>query len=136
MFDGCPEIGNIVGDLDVANRGEGGQKIEALEDKADLGAAHTSAFGIAEFSEVNAVNEDGTARGWSEAAEDIEKSRFPGAGGANNSDELAGINRKAHTAKCGDLEFAGAVGLAKVLGKDDRRGDGIWVRGKRQRGRI
>ena len=110
-----------MGDFDVAHGGERGEKIEALEDEADLGAAHFCAFGVGEFGEVGAVDEDGAGGGVGEAAEDVEEGGFSGAGGADDGDELAGFDGEVDVAKGGDLEFAGAVGLAEVLGEDDGR---------------
>src|SRR5258706_291247 len=79
-----------VGDFDVAHGGEGGEEVEALEDEADLGAAHFGAFGVGEFGEVGAVDEDRAGGGVGEAAEDVEKGGFSGAGRAYDGDELAG----------------------------------------------
>ena len=44
VLEGLAEGGDVVGDLDVAHGGEGGQEVEALEDEADLGAAHLGAL--------------------------------------------------------------------------------------------
>ena len=50
----------------------------------------------------------------------MEEGGFAGAGGADDGDELAGVDGEVDVAKGGDFEFAGAVGLAEVLGDDDR----------------
>ena len=135
LVDGA-EVGDVVGDLDVAHGGERGQQVEALEDEADLGAAHFGAFGIGEFGEVDAVDEDGAGGGAGEAAEDVEERGFAGAGGADDGDELAGGDGEVDVAEGGDLEFAGAVGLAEVLGEDDGRVTRLWIRRGGQRGRM
>ncbi len=75
-FVGRSKVGDVVGDLDVAHGGERGKKIEALEDEADLGAAHFGALGVGEFGEVDAIDEDRAAGGVGEAAEDIEEGGF------------------------------------------------------------
>ncbi len=59
--------------------------------------------------------------GGGEAAEDVEEGGFAGAGGADDGDELAGFDGEADVAEGGDFKFAGAVGLAEVLGEDDGR---------------
>ena len=116
-----------MGDFDVAHGGEGGEKVEALEDEADLGAAHFGALGVGEFGEVGAVDEDRAGGGVGEAAEDVEEGGFSGAGGADDGDELAGGDGEVDVAEGGDLEFAGAVGLAEVPGEDDGW-RAVWVR--------
>ena len=57
-FGGRSQEGDVMGDLDVAHRGEGGKEVEALEDEADFGAAHPGALGVGEFGKVGAVDED------------------------------------------------------------------------------
>src|SRR5216683_2101093 len=116
---GGSEGGDVVGDFDVAHGGEGGEKVEALEDEADLGATHSGAFGVGEFGEVGSVDEDRTGGGVGEAAEDVEEGGFSGAGGADDGYELAGSDGEVDLAEGGDLEFAGAIGLAEILGEDD-----------------
>ena len=53
------EVGDLVSNLDVAHGGEGGEKVEALEDEADLRAAHFGALGVGEAGEVGSVDLDG-----------------------------------------------------------------------------
>src|SRR5258708_18378307 len=86
------QVGDVVRDLDVAHGGEGGQKVEALEDEADLGAAHPGAFAIGEFGEVYAVDEDGAAGGVGGAPGGGEEGRLAGAEGANGGDKLAWVH--------------------------------------------
>ena len=57
-FGGCSEGGDVVGYFYVAHGGERGKKIEALEDEADLGAAHFSALAVGEFGEVSAADKN------------------------------------------------------------------------------
>ena len=66
--------------------------------------------------------------GVGEAAENVEEGRFSGAGGADDGDELARSDGEVDVAEGGDLEFAGAVGFAEVLGEDDWGCGGIGVR--------
>ena len=133
---GCSKRGDVMGDFDVVHRGEGGEKVKALKDEADLRPAHPGALGIGEFGKVSSINENRASRGAGETAKDVEEGGFAGAGGTYDGDELAGNDGKVDVAKGGDFEFTGAVGLAEVLGKDDRRGGGagVWSRG--QRGRM
>ena len=49
----------------------------------------------------------------------MEEGGFAGAGGADDGDEFAGVDREADVSEGGDLEFAGGVGFAQVLGGDD-----------------
>ncbi len=120
---GCSEVGDIVSDLDITHGGEGGKQVEPLKDEADLSAAHPGALGVGELGEVHAVDQDGARSGVGETTEDMEEGRFAGSGGAHNSDELPRHDGEADVAQCGDFEFAGAVGLAEVLGDNDG-GDG------------
>src|SRR5216683_8355498 len=133
---GGSEGGDVVGYFDVAHGGEGGEKVEALEDEADLGAAHFGAFGVGEFGEVGAVDQDRAGGGVGEAAEDVEEGGFSGARGADDGDELAGSDGEVDAAEGGDLEFAGAVGLTEIPGEDDGLGGEVWSRGGGQRGRM
>ena len=133
---GRAESGDVVGDFNVAHGREGGEKVEALEDEADLGAAHSGALGVGEFGEVCAVDEDRAGGGVGEAAEDVEEGGLSGAGGADNGDELAGSDGEVDVAKGGNLEFAGAVGLAQVAGDDDGRRGEVLLRRSGERGRM
>lgn len=58
LFFGRAEVGDIVGDFDVAHGREGRQEVEALEDEADFGAAHFGALGVVEGGEVSAIDAD------------------------------------------------------------------------------
>src|SRR5271168_5109561 len=78
-FGGGAEVGDVVGDLDVAHRGEGGEEVEALEDETDLGAAGAGALSVGEGGEVDAVDENRAGSGSGEPAEDVEESGFAGA---------------------------------------------------------
>lgn len=73
---GCSQIGDVVGDLDVAHGRECWQKIEALEDEADFGTTHFGALGVRKFGEVDAVDQDGAGGGAGETAEDVEEGRL------------------------------------------------------------
>jgi hypothetical protein len=55
---GCTQGGDVVGYFYVAHGRESGKKVEALEDEADLGAAHFGAFAVGEFGEVGAADKD------------------------------------------------------------------------------
>ena len=58
-----------------------------------------------EGGEVDAIDEDGAGGGPGEAAEDVEEGGFAGAGGADDSDELAGSDGEVDLAKGGDFEL-------------------------------
>ena len=111
-FGGGTEVGDVVGDLDVAHCGEGGQEIETLEDEAYLGAAGARSLCVGEGGEVDAVDKDGAGGSSSESAEDVEKCGFAGARRADDGDELTGSNGEVDLAKSRYLELAGAIGLA------------------------
>ena len=123
---GVAEVGDVVGDLDVAHGGEGGKQVEALEDEADAGAAHFGALGVGELGEVGALDGDGAGGSGGEATEDVEEGGLAGAGGAYDGDEFAWLDGEADVTEGGDFEFAGAVGLAEVLGDDDRLH--VWLK--------
>src|SRR5271155_3157675 len=114
------EVGDVVGDLDVAERGERGQQVEALEDEADAGATHFGAVGVGELGEVGAFDGDGSGAGSGEAAENVEEGRLAGAGGSDDGDELARVHGEADVAEGLYFELAGAIGFSDVLGEDDR----------------
>lgn len=135
-FCGCSKRGDVVGDFDVAHGGESGEKVEALEDKADPGATHSSTLSVGEFGEVGAVDQDRAGGSAGETTEDVEEGGFTGPGGTYDGDELAGGDGEVDVAEGGDFEFAGAVGFAEVLGQDDGRGARTWVRRRGQRGRM
>src|SRR5438874_5629763 len=88
-FGGGSEAGDVVGAFDVAHGGEGGEMVETLKDESDFGAAHFRTFGVGEFGEVGAVDQDRAGGGIGEAAQDVEESGFSGAGGADDRDKLA-----------------------------------------------
>jgi hypothetical protein len=126
---GRAELGDVVGDFNVAHRGERWQEVEALEDEADFGATHFGALGVGESGEVHAVDQDGAGGGAGEAAKDVEKGGLAGAGGADDGDELTGRDGEANFVEGGDFEFAGAVGFPEVLGENDGRHYGRTLRG-------
>jgi len=119
VIEGLSGLGDVVGDLDVAHGGEGGEEVEALEDEADAGAAEPGAIGVGEAGELDAADGDGAGGGGGEAAEDVEEGGFAGAGRADDGDELAGLDGEVDVAESGDLELAGAVGFAEVARDDD-----------------
>jgi hypothetical protein len=121
FFHGRAEVGDVVCDFDIAHCGERWEEIESLEDEADFGATHFGAFGVGEFREVDAVDQDRAGGGASETAEDVEEGGLARAGGAYDGDELAGRDREADLAEGGDFEFAGAIGFAEILGENDGR---------------
>jgi hypothetical protein len=125
---GCAEGGDVVGYFYVAHGRESGKKVEALEDEADLGAAHFGAFAVGEFGEVGAADKDRAGGRVGETAEDVEQGGFSGAGGADDGDELAWSDGEVDVAEGGNLEFAGSVGFAQVCGEDDGwdGGVGVW----------
>jgi hypothetical protein len=107
-------------DLDIAQRGERRQQVEALEDKADARTPHPGALGVREPREVGAVDGHGAGGGVGETAEYVKESRLPRTGGANDGDELAGLDRKVDVVQCVYFQLAGAIGFTEVLSEDDR----------------
>ena len=57
-----------------------------------------------------------------ESAEYIEEGGLARAGGADDGDKLAGLDGEVDAAEGGNLELAGTVGLAEILGDDDGHG--------------
>ena len=94
MFIFIAEVGNLVGDLDVAHGAERGEQVEALKDEADLGAAHLGALGVGELREVYAVDADGAAGGLGEAAQDVERVDFPEPEGPTMATNSPGVMAK------------------------------------------
>jgi hypothetical protein len=111
--------GDVVGELDIGLRGDSGKQVEALEDETNLGATQAGALRVGEAGEVLALNDERAGCGGGEAAEDVEEGGFAGAGGADDGDELAGVDGEVDVAQGFDLEFAGAVGFAEMLSGDD-----------------
>jgi hypothetical protein len=71
--------------------------------------------------EVLALDEQRAGGRRGQAAEDIEERGLARARRANDGDELARLDVEGDVAQGFDLELAGAIGLAEVLGRDDGR---------------
>src|SRR5882672_12044634 len=80
---------DLAGNLNIALRGERGQKVEFLEDETDFLFAHFRALRVRELGKIGAINQHATGGGTRESAKNIEQSRFAAAGRANNADKLA-----------------------------------------------
>ena len=111
---------NILSDGDVASGGERGEKIEALENEADLAAAELGALGVSHGGEVVAIDIDFAARGLREAADDVKERGFAAAGRAHDGDGFAGEHVEIDAAKGGDFHFAGVIKLPEILGFEYR----------------
>ena len=112
---------NGVCQFHVAARGERWQKVETLEDEANLLAAFARAFRIREGTEVHTINRDGTASGAREAAEEVEECRFAGARGADDGDKLTAINGEGGVAQSVCFDLSAAIRFSELLGDDDGR---------------
>ncbi len=124
LVEGLAGGGDLVGELDVRLCGDRREQIEALEDEADLGPAQAGALRVREARKVFALDQQGAGGRGGKAAEDIEERRFTRAGRANDGDEFARLDVEGDVAQGFDLEFAGTVDLAEMLGRDDGVGGG------------
>ena len=88
--------------LDIFASGKHGDEVEGLKDEADLLPAEERSLGRAELRSVSTVDEDVTAGGLIDAANEIEQGRFPAAAGTGDGEEFASIDAEAHIVEGGD----------------------------------
>lgn len=100
---------------DIASGGQGGKKIEALEDEPDLTAAQLGSLGVTHGGQIVAIHEDAAFRGFGQAANYIEERRFSAARGSHNRHRLAWCHCEVHSAEGGDVHFAGAVEFQQIF---------------------
>jgi len=108
-----------VGDFNIAHRGERGQQVEALEDKADALFTQAGALSVAERAKIDAVDDDPTRSGVGEATEQVEEGRFAGAGGADDGHKFTAWDSKRDAAYGGDFNMSGAINLGEIFGLDE-----------------
>src|SRR3984957_8488387 len=111
--------GDFPCDLDIVARGQSGQQIEFLKDKANLGLAQSGALGIAKPGKVDSVDQHATRSRTRKAAKDVEEGRFTAARRPHNADELARRDDKGNVAEGRHIDLACPVYLADVLCLDN-----------------
>src|SRR5271163_774825 len=111
---------DVLSNGDIAFGGERRKEIKALKNEADFMAAELSPLCVRHRGKIVAVHENITARGLREAANDIEKRRFPAAGRAHDRNGFAGEHIKIDSAKSGNFDFAGVIELPEILGFEYR----------------
>jgi hypothetical protein len=106
--------GEVDGEDNVLEDGEGGEELEELEDDADVGAAPASEFVLAHVVDRLTSDEDLAAGRAVDAGDQVKQSGFPGAGGTDDADELALVDVERDLLEDGDVLGAGAIGPAHV----------------------
>src|ERR1700691_4772117 len=101
--------GNFLRDGDVGAGIERGQQVELLEDEADLALAHTGALGIGERGEIVAIHNYFAGIGASQAAEEVEQSGFPAAGGADYGDKFSSLYAEGDATEGGYVDLSHAI---------------------------
>lgn len=110
--------------LDVFLGRGGGDQVIALEHEAECLAAQPGLLVAVQFGDVVAGEVVAAGAGPVEAAEDVHQGRLAGAGGADDGDELAGVDRQRYALEYLDFRSAiAAVALADVAQFD--QGDGL-----------
>src|SRR5207253_9898718 len=93
-------------DLYVVDRGEHGQQVEGLEDKAHVVAAVSGAGAVGHGGEVLAVDHDLPAVERVEAGKAVEEGGLAGAGWADDGHHLAALDLEVDAAQGFDLVVA------------------------------
>lgn len=106
-------------ELNITGDGEAGQEVEALEDKANFGAAEFGELAVFIAGDKLAVEEVFTFGGFIEEADDIHKRTFAGAGGANDGYEFAGLDAEIDIFKGNGGFGAVGKGFANALELDN-----------------
>src|SRR5689334_14456050 len=110
---------NLTGNFNVALGGECWQKIEFLEDEANLLFAHLRASRVRHLGEIRAVNGDSSGGRSRESTQNIEQRGFAAAGRANNAHELTLHHGKAHATQGRHIDFADAIDLGDIFSLDE-----------------
>ncbi len=96
------------------------EKVEELEDEADVLAPELGEVGVAEGCHVRPVNRDGARRRFVEGGEDVHQRRLPGARRAHYRCQLAASDVERHAAERIDARVALAVTPGDITCCDDR----------------
>ena len=96
------------------------QKVEALEDEADVVAPKQRALRPVQRTDINAAKVVATAGGCIEAAKDVHGRRLSRTGRSHDGDEFAIIDGQVHPVKRAHFGFALAVDLGHLVEPDER----------------
>src|SRR5207245_385173 len=97
-----------------------GQQIETLEDEPDLVAAQFGARGVAQFSEVVAVDQHFAPGSLRQPSDHIQQRRFATTRRAHHRHRFAGQYFEIHAAQGRYFDLARAVALPQVFGPEYR----------------
>jgi len=111
---------NLTGNFNIALGRERWQKVEFLEDEANLLFAHFRALRVRHPGKICPVNGDSSGGRSRESAQNIEQRGFTAAGRAHNTDELTLLHGKAYATQGWHIDFADAVDLGDIFSLDDR----------------
>ena len=132
---GVGDAVELEGEEDVLPRGEVAQQLEGLEDEADLAAPKEGEGVLVEVLEGLAVDADGALRGAVEAGEQAEEGGLAAARGAEDGDEVAGVDAEIDAVEHGEDAAAGgeppddAAALDAGGGFGHGRGEGTPMMG-------
>jgi len=111
--------------LDIFGEGHAREQVEGLKDHADGVAAVAGKFERRKFGEVAAIGVNGAGSGAVEACHEIEKSRFAGAGAAEERDEFAASDRKGNI-----VDGSDGGGAESIVAGDAVKLDGVLAGGR------
>ena len=107
--------------LDIGKRGHPGEKVKALENKADLLIAYIRQFTDTHLTDRNAIEQIISARWPVQTAEDVHQRRFARTGWPHDSDHLARGNVQIDIAQGGHNRATHDIMLAELLQTNDWR---------------
>ena len=100
--------------LDVFQRGQAGDEVEALEDEADPPVADAGEGGLGDVGDVLPVEEIDPSVGQVEAAEHVHEGRFARPRLPDDRHELPRLDREGNAAERAHLVVAGVINFAQV----------------------
>ena len=114
-------LGDVRHERDVLARREARDQVVELEDEPDVLAAVRGEERVVLAREVVIGVVDVAGRRHVEPAQDVEQRRLPAPGGAEQRDELAGVELEVDAAERDHVDLAHAVDLRDAAGTQDRR---------------
>lgn len=106
---------NVLGERDIVIGVEGGEQVETLKDEADFVAAKKGTGRIGHGGQIVAVEQDASAGGLREAANDVQHGGFPASRGAHDGNKFGRENFDVDAAEGGNIHFAGAINFPEIF---------------------
>jgi len=111
--------GQLQGQHDVFQRGEGRQQLEGLKDESDSTGAQPGASVLVKCVEALAEQKHRTGASLIESGQEAEQSRFAGTGSAGDGQSLAGFDREGNLVEDDEGLPAALDPLGEAAGLDD-----------------